>query len=133
MSEAVTNQESQEKGYPALVASVLNNRRIAINRGALDGIQDEQRFLLYEVSDQEIKDPVTGESLGKLEIPKGTGIVVNVQDRMAVIESDTFRETSKLMKRGAFVAPLGEEEHVTLSNEPAPFQNPKVGDLVKPI
>ncbi len=83
------------------------------------------------VSNEEIKDPNTGESLGHLEIVKGTGRVVHLQDKVATIESDKTR--SYLRKS---VSPYGSflrDQEVIEVSELVPFDNPQVGDFVKPI
>src|SRR5215217_3110549 len=120
LSDTTPDKQSQERTYPALVSSVFTNeRRIVINRGTEDGVHDDQRFLVYELSTEEIKDPETGESLGRLEIPKGTGTVLHAQERIATIESDKFKEESRTIKR----MPLWpEEEHIRPSRTPTPFE-----------
>jgi hypothetical protein len=133
LSDTTPDKLSQERTYPASVSSVLNRERwIVINRGTEDGVHNGQRFLLYELSAGEITDPNTGESLGRLEMPKGTGTVLHAQERMATIESDRFKET-KTIKRMPLPLWPPEEEHIVPSQTPTPFDNPKVGDLVKPI
>jgi hypothetical protein len=109
----------------ALVAQVLdNNYAVVINRGARDGIKQGQRFLIYELSPKEVLDPISGESLGHLEIVKGTGAVTHLQERMATVTSDRQTTTRRAW------SPLMLQESVTHSE---PFKSPKVGDRVKPI
>ena len=118
--------------FPANVAEILYpSLRLVINRGENDGVRLQQRVLVYSVSNEEIKDPNTGESLGHLEIVKGTGRVVHLQDKVATIESDKTR--SYLRKS---VSPYGSflrEQEVIEVSELVPFDNPQVGDFVKPI
>lgn len=131
----VTEQRVEEQTLPMVVASVLDNHRVVINRGSEDGIRSRQRFLVYELGD-EIKDPATDLSLGRLEIPKGTGRVVHLQEHMATVKSDqTEPDTRKrLVKRSSVwsIAP-SEEEEVIPSNKRLPFTDPLVGDFVKPV
>lgn len=115
MSNAENENVVQEPKWPARVVTVLGENRIVINRGTDDGVRRDQRFLLYDLSEEELLDPVTEESLGRLEIPKGTGKVVHAQDRMATIQSD--RENMRL-------AGLKILE---------PFVSPEPGDLIKPV
>jgi hypothetical protein len=109
---------------------VLSNDRVVINKGSKDGIRIGRRYLIYEPTDEEIIDPVTQESLGYLEVPKGTGTIVSVQDRMAILESD---EERKPVPPSPFPALQGIAEALTPAQRAAvaPFRNPLVGDSVK--
>lgn len=102
---------------PATVAAIINPTQVAINKGALDGITFGQRFSLYELSDQDILDPTTKQSLGRLETIKGTGRIVHIQDKLSILEAISENELL-----GLFIA--GPE---------ATFKHPKVGDKVRPI
>ncbi len=126
MSEAAQNErESSAETYP-VVASVLDSDRVVINIGASDGIKIGQRFLIYELSDEEIKDPLTDESLGRLEIPKGTGKIVGTQSRIAVLESDQEPSGNpRLPMSGTVTADFFTPAAM------APFRSPNVGDSVK--
>lgn len=139
MSDTLSHRESTRKIYPAEVVAVLSASKIVINRGTEHNVEAEDQFVLYEMSDEEILEPSTGESLGKLEIPKGTGEVIHVQEKMAVIESDREKPPArKIVRRNntLFAAASGqaaEEEEYVPSDKRVPFTNPKVGDLVKPV
>lgn len=121
--------------FPALVADVVTDSRIVINRGAVDGIKVGQRLLLYEGTGREITDPETGKSLGVLEIPKGTGKVTHVLERMAVVDSDrtrraTMRDTLDYQRSlTARIDPLGSGPGIV----DIPFDDPQIGDKVKPV
>lgn len=118
MSEISENKRSK---YPAKVAHVgHSNKEVIINRGEEDGIRMGQRFLVYQNTKDEIKDPDTGESLGFWEWTKGTGKVVNVQKKMSTIRSDMEVVTEPTYTR----YPVQ-----TIRS----FEHPEVGDLVKPI
>ena len=109
----------------AVVAQVLDKGyAVVINSGARDDINQGQRFLIYELSSEDVFDPISGESLGHLEIVKGTGAVSHLQERMATITSDRQTTTRRVW------SPLILQESVTHSE---PFKSPKVGDRVKPI
>jgi hypothetical protein len=132
MSSGENKQDAGEPRFPARVVSVYNEFRIVINRGREHGIEEEQRFLLYELGD-EIVDPSTNESLGRLEVPKGTGTVLHLQDKMATIQSDRYKEPqTKVVKRGFYsLNPI--EEEIIPSDVRLKFTRPSVGDLVKPV
>lgn len=69
--------------FPATVAKVIDNYKLVINRGSENGIREGQRMLVYGISDEDIKDPRTGESLGYLELVRGTGKIISVQEKMS--------------------------------------------------
>lgn len=126
--------------FPALVARVIDGKRLAINRGSSHGVKAGQRFLVYSIEADEIKDPSTGESLGRLEVVKGTGVASHVQEKMATIQSDIKqRGGQRIVKRKPSIAAAWsiflEEEVVTIppDQETVDFDGAKVGDYAKPI
>ena len=127
MSEAQANGPGKATRRYPVVADVLGSDRVVINVGTTDGVKVGQRYLIYELSDKEIVDPVTEESLGKLEIPKGTGRIVHAQDRMAVLESD------KEPGRSATHLATWFDPTLFPGSEKAPFRSPRLGDSVKRI
>ncbi|MFL9831231.1 hypothetical protein ABS764_10270 [Flavobacterium sp. ST-87] len=74
-----------------LVASKIDDFQIVINKGSEDDVSSYMRFLVYEEG-QEIFDPHTKKSLGKLEIPKGFFKVQHIQDRMTILVSELKKE-----------------------------------------
>lgn len=99
-------------------------------------------MLVYCVSDEDIKDPKTGESLGFLELVRGTGKIIFVQDKISILESDKTIELSSLSvsqnttnnieinTQGIETLYIGSiVEHKNL----VPFDNPQIEDKVKPI
>ncbi|MGG3802521.1 FlgT C-terminal domain-containing protein [Metabacillus fastidiosus] len=120
--------------FPAKVVAVLDYEgyRLVINRGTEHGVKIGQRFLVYNVG-QELFDPDTRESLGKIEEVKGKGQVTHVQEKMATIESDQIRNERTIRKTGhSVLKPIGSEEEI-IKPLRKPFENPERGDLVKPI
>jgi hypothetical protein len=129
------------KTRPLQVARVVDEYKVVINRGADDGIKEGQRFLVYGIGD-EVLDPETNESLGRLELVRGRGEVVHVQPRMATIRCiETFRIPGTKRKVrdplrlfGAGSAALGSIEETDPDRyEDMPFEDPQPGDQVKPI
>ena len=126
----MTERESTTKrGFPATVAETLESWvkcfRVVINRGSIDGVVNGDRFVVYGEG-PEIKDPETGESLGALEIFRGTGEAMHVQERMATIESDMFVEASE--SRNIVVS-----FQSIVTKRMVPFSKVEVGDRVRPI
>ena len=107
---------------------------VVINGGTEKNIEKGFRFLIFEVG-EEIFDPDTNESLGRLEIIKGTGKVTHVQDKIATITSDMIEKESKtiIRKQTPFTSFWQTEEVVSNGSETALFNEPKVGDFAKYI
>ena len=118
------------------VAHVENAFEVVINAGSLNGVNEGQRFQIYSIG-EEIFDPDSGDSLGSLEVIKGTGRVIHVQDKIATLASDTLEPGSKIIRKRntQYFRPLGEgwTEEKALPPSPVAFKNPKTGDLVRPI
>jgi hypothetical protein len=133
----IETKEKLEKKFPAVVAVIVNPYRVVINRGAEHDVKLGQRFLVYTLSEEEILDPITNESLGHLEIVKGTGKVIHVQEKMSTIESDQTEMSNKtITKKNHRYLPIFPEEAVVeeiASPNRVPFDSVKVGDKVKPI
>jgi hypothetical protein len=106
------------------VAAIVDEKNVVINKGKLDGIDVGQAFMIYTIGD-EIFDPDTKQSLGKLEIIRGTGKVARVQDHMATIQTSNTKATRPS------TSILG--QYLGTQVELIPFKDPQVGDLVKRI
>lgn len=121
--------------FPAKVVRVIDETRVAINRGSAHGLSRGQRFLVFSISEDEIEDPDTGKSLGHLEIPKGPGTIVHVQRELSILEADSVTRSRKTIVRPyPQLAMFGDErETIESVKETRPFRDPEVGDLVKPI
>ena len=84
--------KTQVKPIRGKVARVLNDREVAINRGSTDGVELGMKFAILSDDSQEIIDPDTQESLGRIENRKVRVRVASVYERMAVAETfDTRR------------------------------------------
>ncbi len=120
---------------------------VVINRGARDGVTIGDRFLIYGEGPH-VRDPDTGEDLGRIELVRGRGAVVHVQDHLATIRTTDRRRTMptrRIVREGPggasanfglrlFGVAAGQviEEEVAPESE-KPFDGVRVGDLVKPI
>lgn len=129
------------------IAKVIDGYTLVLNKGEKDGIKVGQRFLIYSIGD-EIIDPDTKESLGNLEIVKGTGRVTHLQEKVATIASDMKSSPSRTVRRFKDNDPLGirsiqrvlgsfstatEEIEEHLPAAKIPFEDPSVGDIAKVI
>lgn len=133
-------------GTPApKVVKVIDEFTIVMNRGESDGVKAGQRYLIYAIGD-ELFDPDTKESLGMLEVVRGTGKVTHLQPKMATIVSDmrnppkrTIRKTKKpttsLGLQALYGANFGTTEEVEeqLPADVVPFESVSVGDFIKKI
>lgn len=119
-----------------VVDIIDNNYKVAINAGSNKGIKLGDRFLIYALSDHEIIDPDTSESLGYLEIVKGTGKVTHIQEKLCTIESDVYeisQPTKIIRSKNPFWGNIGTTEEHTSTREHVPFEEPSVGDFARQI
>lgn len=111
------------------IAKVLDDCKVVMNAGSNHKISNGQKYLIYQLSDEEIIDPDTNKSLGFLEIVKGTGTVTHVQDNMATLESCEREKSSKIIRRSGIWGGSAEEVETSVK----PFDDPQVGDLLKRV
>lgn len=117
------------------VADIIDDYKLVLNVGSKHNVEKGFRFSVFSISESDIIDPDTNESLGKLETPLGTGKVIHVQEKICIIESDMYlKSTSKITKttKPAGLFPMYDQEIVTeeIPNEKIhrPFDVVKVGD-----
>src|ERR1700744_2710502 len=114
----------------AKVAHIIDAYNVVINAGKLDGVTEGNRFLIYAIGG-DIRDPATGGSLGRLELVRGEGTVVHVQDRMATVRTDRvkMRERVEEPRSGPFAGYAFPGKPVARSREEVriPFESPQVG------
>lgn len=67
------------------VAQILSDRHVIVNIGASAGVQLGMTLVVLAVGEA-VKDPATGEALGRWEMPKGFLRVTHVQERMSTCE-----------------------------------------------
>jgi hypothetical protein len=112
---------------------------VVINWGASEGIKLGDRFLVFGEGPH-IADPDTGKDLGQLELVRGRGEVVHVQDNMATIrttERSRTRPAKRIIRDNSALASFLLRGNVVEEEIPAeaeiPFEAVRVGDLAKPI
>lgn len=79
------------------IAQIIDETKFVINLGNKDGVRVGQKFIIYQEGD-EIFDPVNKESLGKLELPKGTIVVEHVQERLSIAATEQIETESERKK-----------------------------------
>ena len=117
---------------------------IVINRGATDGVKRGDRYLVFGEG-PDIIDPDTGKSLGRVELVRGRGEVVHVQEHMATIRS-LEKQKERPVKRIVHQGMSGGSLSIYLSMRPGktieeelepetilPFDHVCLGDQAKPI
>lgn len=125
---------TQKEKFPASVAKVNDEYTLVINRGSDHGVTKGDHFLVYYVDPEELKDPDTGECLGNLEIIRGTGTATHVQPRMTTIKSNRVVSKGRIIRRQTgILASLSGEVVEEPEKEAMPFDDPNVGDKVKPV
>lgn len=133
MTSSTTKNKSKESIFTARVAKVIDSTKIVINRGSEHDMKLNQKVLVYSISNEEIKDPETGELLGYLEVYKGTGKIVSIQDKLSIIESDRNEFAEALAYSMSYpFSPASIPSNTSVCNK-IPFEDPEVGDLVKLI
>ena len=117
---------------------------IVINRGATDGVQKGDRYLVFGEG-PDIIDPDTGKPLGRVELVRGRGEIVHVQEHMATIrslEKQRKRPAKRIVHQGMSAGPLsiyppmrpGKTIEEELEPEMLlPFDHVCLGDQAKPI
>lgn len=83
----------------AKVVKIVDDFKLAINKGSDDGITKNDIFIIFEKG-EELFDPDTNQSLGFLEIPKLKMRVFNIQDKLTLLESmETQTITDRKIKK----------------------------------
>lgn len=75
------------------VIKIFDEYRLLINAGREDGLKEDEELVVLGGGEQ-ITDPVKGNYIGVLNVPKATVRVIHVQEKMAVVENTEFYEAS---------------------------------------
>ena len=67
------------------VAQILSDKIVIITAGSREGVKLGMRFAVL-VQGEQVKDPATGEVLGRWEVPKGFLVAMHVQERLTTCE-----------------------------------------------
>jgi serine/threonine protein kinase len=79
----------QKHQFSAKVAKVVNEYNLIINKGKIHGVKEGQVMEVYGLN-QQVNDPDTGEFLGYNGKPKGTGVVISVEEKIATLKSNNY-------------------------------------------
>lgn len=105
------------------VAYIIDDEKLVLNVGSEDGISKGQEFIIYGLSENDIVDPTTNTSLGRLELVRGTGVVDYIQDKMCILRTNTTKKSPTL----SVSQMLSGEAHYI------PFDSPRIGDYAREI
>ena len=122
-----------------LVAKLIDEYEVVLTLGAEDGAKKGDKFLVYGLGD-EIFDPASKASLGRIEMVRGTVVLKHIQPKMSVARSaevTIIPGTKRIIKRDgiiySFQGPTREEVEEESRTEIKSLKNPKVGDFARPI
>ena len=122
-------------GIEGRVAEIIDEYTVVINRGHEHGVEEDMRFVIYEPG-EEIKDPDTGESLGKFEYVKAKVRVTDVSGKFSTAttcEADTspvYMGLGRLFGKQCRVLPLDKEMKEKMPNYNTTVN---IGDFVRQI
>lgn len=116
------------------VCRVVNNKELIITLNGNE-FRKGDKVLIYSLG-EEVLDPDTKESLGKLEKVKGVGEISHLQEKIATITAEkiiNYKTSKKTTKNGMGLFLLSPIEYETKEKEEiqTEFKNPIIGDLVK--
>jgi hypothetical protein len=94
------------------IAKFLDKYTVVINIGAEDGVEQSDKFVVYEVSDPVI-DPETEEDLGSIEYTKAKIRPENIMENMTVMKTSESTTTTPISNVAALT---GETKPKKLSN-----------------
>jgi len=116
------------------VVHVIDDYSLVINQGSAEGISLLDTFLVYGTG-PELTDPISGNSLGVLEIVRGRARVRHIQEHMTTIESSESRFGPKTVRKFNNSLGLLGMGPTTEEQPPQPimlpFEDPKVGDFAR--
>lgn len=119
-------QTPEPKHNEAKVASIIDDFRVVINKGTNDGVEIGQRYFIIKIGD-EVFDPDSGESLGRVEIIKGKGEVTHAQGKISTLQTIEKHEIRRKINN-VYAMMQGIQE---ISREPKAFIDPEVGDIAR--
>jgi hypothetical protein len=110
------------------VVSLMDEYTLIANIGEDDGVEEEDRYVVYTLSD-EIEDPDTGESLGRIEYTKALVRPVHIKDNMSIMRSDESTKSplqTQLMPLTGSTKKLADKANFQYADDEV-----KEGDLIR--
>lgn len=140
--ESMMNHNKTESTDKIIVIKIIDEYQIVINKGSNDKIMEGNKFIIYRLSEEELKDPITKENLGYLEHVKGRVIATHVQEKISTLKSHEKINTGekRIIKRPTGFSitrnPFHSTEEVEIIEDNSPLKKlhgVQIGDLVKEI
>jgi len=114
------------------VVEIITPYRIVINAGREEGIREGMQFEVYALG-KELTDPDTGQALEKLEIMRGRGQAIHVQNKISTIVSTEGGYMPPFASLGSstmfYTTRALKDTQLTLM----PFEKVQIGDFVRAI
>ena len=132
LNERTNTPAGKRKALTGQVIEVLNDYEVVINKGSADGVNMDNRFLLYKEG-REIIDPESKENLGRLELVSGEGMPKHIQERFTTLKSSRVRILRKnpgLLALAGAASEYASEPETIIS---LPFDKVEPGYLFKQI
>ncbi len=127
------------------VAKIIDPTTIVLPVGAADGVKEGMEFVIYDLSET-IRDPDTGEDLGRLELVKGRVFAENVQEKLTVARTRARQQGGQIRVmsledylRTVYAAALSGPTREELKIEDSPpvptdtDRTVRVGDMVRNV
>ena len=76
------------------VADLIDSRTLVINKGSKNGVKVGMLFMVYDATGKNVKDPETGEELGKIQLPKIEVKVTHADEKYSIAETHKYREVN---------------------------------------
>ena len=117
------------------VIKIVNKYQVLVNVGYSHGVKKDMKFIIYSEG-QEIKDPDTKKSLGKVEILKSRIEPTHIQEKFSTMETYE-KEVTSLARAMIFSRDVAETQKplpLPYETEDDIFEQDKyirVGDLVR--
>ena len=129
-----------------IIVKIISDTQIIINKGEYDGVKEGMKFIIYDES-EELKDPLTGSSLGRMEFRKGNLFVKQTMPKISILETGEklIKQQSALAEALITMDLLNSvqrvKEHLELETNTSPLLNflglgkrtVKVGDKVRSL
>jgi len=93
------------------IVKVIDEYNYVIDQGSINGIKSGDKFLVYLPGD-EVFDPDTKKSLGRLEIPKDRCEIVHIQENMTIIKSVNAKNETGLFQASAITSILSTDSSI---------------------
>jgi|GEM_PF-794261 len=77
-----------------LVADLIDDRTLVINKGTNDGVAIGMLFMVYDATGKVVKDPTSGDELGKIKLPKIEVKVIHVEEKYCLAETHKYKEVN---------------------------------------